>query len=266
MKTLGLVMLTWNDEEFLSESLASIVPFVDEALVIDQFSSDHTPRIVRQSGVKLIQVSGNFATRGEKWFRDLAAALCRTDWMMVIDADEVMSDGWQDYIRSFINTWGDVYGAVEVPFYHLIGSYEFHTPNSPLWRPAFVRRHPGLQGSPPKEGSFAHSNYYLSYKPNRIKYLDSRAKIFHLGYVQRDLMKRWRTNFGRNDYNQSPEEREANLARLESNPCLALPEVVPMTIPISEYPAVLQPRVGRTYVVDYDPAARRIRSRSVIDA
>jgi glycosyltransferase involved in cell wall biosynthesis len=257
-------MLTLNEEEFIRDALSSVLPFVDDTIVIDQRSHDDTAQIALDMGCRVMNVDGNFSTKGERWFRDLAARTCQTDWMMIIDADEALSDGWHVPIREFINVHGDKYGAIEIHFYHLMASYEFHTTNSPLWRPCFIRRHPGLCGSPPMEGSFAHSSYYLSYQPNLIKYLDCAAKIFHQGYLQRDLMKRWRTNIGRNDYKMTPEEAAATLERFEQNPFIGFPEVVPMTIPLSQYPTVLQPRVGKTYNVEYNAETKRILSRTPI--
>lgn len=263
MKTLGMMMLTLNEEEFIAESLDSIIPFVDEAIVIDQFSTDRTVEIAESKGARVMLVEGNFSTLGEKYFRDLAARMCSCDWMMVIDADEVMSDGWAGPMRHFLNIHGDNYGAIEIPFYHLIGSYEYHSVDSPLWRPAFVRRHPALRGTPPMRGPFAHSNYHLSYDPPEIRRF-ARAAIFHLGYVQKNLMKRWTTNVRRCDYTEDRNEQDATLERLEKHPCDALPECLPMTIPIQKYPKALQGRVSKTYDVAYNPQTRRITDRKLM--
>lgn len=258
MKTLGLVMLALNEEEFIADALEGVLPFVDEAIVIDQSSTDKTREIAIKMGAQVIEAPGNFSTRGEKWFRDLAVRVCDCDWMMVIDADEVMSDGWSPVIREAINR--DTHGAIEVPFYHLIGSYEYHSLDSPLWRPAFVRRHEHLAGSGPMKGPFAHSNYHQSYSPNEVMRVDG-VSIFHLGYVQRDLMKRWRTNIRRGDYGYSKSEEDENLKMLQGNPCIGLPKCIPMTIDLGKYPEILRPRVGRTYAVVYDPESMHIRNR-----
>lgn len=263
MKSLGLVMLTHNEEEFIADSLEAVVPFVDEAIVIDQFSTDNTVKIAQSKGARAALVDGDFSVHGEKFFRDLAARICVCDWMMIIDADEIMSDGWAGPLRHFIETEGDNFGAIELPFYHLIGSYEFHSKDSPLWRAAFVRRHPGLTGTLPMLGPFAHSNYHLSYHPNQVHRFN-KAAIFHLGYVQHNLMKRWITNVRRGDYGYSKAEEEETLKMLESNLCAGLPECVPLELPLSKYPTSLQARVGRTFNVAYNPKTRRIIDRSVI--
>lgn len=257
MKSLGVVMLAMNEEEFIADSLAAVLPFVDEAIVIDQNSRDRTREIATKMGAAVILAPGNFSTMGERWYRDLAVKVCSCDWMMPLDADEVFSDGWADAVRPHLS---DAIGAISIPFYHLMASYEYHSLASPLRRHAFVRRHSLLSGCPPMVGPFAHSHYHESYEPKAVKELDSCA-IFHLGYVRADMAKRWESIILRGDFNYTEQEQRENIEMLRENPLNGFPKVVPLNIPANEYPSVLRPRVGRTYAIDYDADEMKIRGR-----
>lgn len=258
--TISLVMLTLDAEEFLDLALGSAAPYCDEVIVIDQGSKDRTVEIAKSYGARVTIVEGNFSVRGEKYFRDLAVELCTGDWMMVIDSDEVLSDGWAGPIRKLLAERGDEFGCIEIPFYHLMASYEFQSLDSPFSHAVFVKRHPKLRGCAPMVGPFAHSFYHETYEPKVIHQTDV-AAIFHLGYVQKNLMKRWETNMRRGDYDLSAAEQEATLENFRSNPCLGFSEVKRLTIPLEKYPASLRERVGRSYTVHYDEKTRRIQRR-----
>lgn len=262
MKSLALVMLVKNEEEFLQDALESAAPFVDSITIIDQESTDKTPWIARSfPGVRYIWHSGDFKTHGEKYFRDLVANITREDWILVLDADEILSDGWQ-VIRPHLT---DDVGVFNVKFYHLMGSYEFHAMDSPHWCPRFIRNHPNLRGCAPMLGSYAHSNYRENYRPNVVENFAG-ASIFHTGYMKRDIAWRWEYNIKRGDYGFDEKVAQDHVDRFRNNPMDGFPPVKPLTIPLEQYPSILQSRVGRTYNIQYDPATHRLTGRTAIPA
>ena len=90
MNRIALVMIVRDEARSLERCLASALPWVDEAVVVDTGSRDATPEIARRLGARV----GHFA-----WVDDFAAArnaaLALTDapWRLVLDADEWISDG-----------------------------------------------------------------------------------------------------------------------------------------------------------------------------
>ena len=84
-----------NESARLAESLAKVVTFVDEIIVVDSGSTDDTTSIARSYGAK---VSFN-AWQGFAIQKAHAAGLCRNDWVFEIDADEVPSDELIEAIR-----------------------------------------------------------------------------------------------------------------------------------------------------------------------
>ncbi|MFQ3679706.1 MAG: glycosyltransferase [Pseudanabaenaceae cyanobacterium] len=93
--TVGLCAIVKNEEENLPRCLASVQGWVDELVVVDT-GSDRTVAIAEGYGARI----GHFA-----WCDDFAAArnaslaLATQDWVLVLDADEVLvvrDEGWRD--------------------------------------------------------------------------------------------------------------------------------------------------------------------------
>jgi glycosyltransferase involved in cell wall biosynthesis len=87
-------VITFNNERTLEKTLTSL-QWADEIVVVDSFSTDHTPDIAKR-----------FATRFEQrsWpgFRDqyqYATDLCSHDWVLFADADEVLPQSLVNEIR-----------------------------------------------------------------------------------------------------------------------------------------------------------------------
>ena len=84
-----------NEEYFIAESIASIIEYVDEIIIIDTGSTDKTINIIESiqknhikgNIVKLFNRSiTNYNTSN---FRNEITFLSKSDWIMIIDGDEV---------------------------------------------------------------------------------------------------------------------------------------------------------------------------------
>lgn len=83
---ISVCMITFNNARTVEQSLASIKDWADEIIVVDSFSTDATPEIVRR-------YTDNFEQRTWPGFRDqynYCIAKARNDWVVFIDADEVI--------------------------------------------------------------------------------------------------------------------------------------------------------------------------------
>jgi len=94
--TVGLCAIVKNEEGNLPRCLASVQGWVDELVVVDTGSTDRTVAIAESYGARI----GHFA-----WCNDFAAArnaslaLATQDWVLVLDADEVLvvrDEGWRE--------------------------------------------------------------------------------------------------------------------------------------------------------------------------
>lgn len=87
---LALVVIARNEARAIERSLSSAGPWVDEMVVLDTGSTDHTVALARACGARV----HHFA-----WVDDFSAArnaaLAHTDaqWTLVLDADEWIEDG-----------------------------------------------------------------------------------------------------------------------------------------------------------------------------
>jgi len=86
-RLLSCYVLTRNSERRLREVLSSVQAVADDIVVVDSGSTDGTLDIVREFGVRLaVREFDNFREQ-----REYALSLCRHDWVLELDSDEVVS-------------------------------------------------------------------------------------------------------------------------------------------------------------------------------
>lgn len=86
MVKISAVVITKNAEKYLEKCLRSIKPLVDEVVLMDSGSSDKTIAIAKELGAKVFK---------QKWLgfarqKNLAIAKTKNNWILSIDADEVI--------------------------------------------------------------------------------------------------------------------------------------------------------------------------------
>ena len=93
----GLV-LTGNSQRLLDKCLGSMA-FCDEILVVDCFSSDATLDIAKRHGARVV----SNAWPGYAAQHAFAQANVRTDWVLILDSDEICTPELADMILEAIN-------------------------------------------------------------------------------------------------------------------------------------------------------------------
>lgn len=85
---LSAIVLTKNEESNIDRCLKSL-DFCDEIIVVDDFSDDRTQEIAKKYQAKVFSrhLEGDFAAQ-----RNFADQKATGDWLLHIDADEVVSD------------------------------------------------------------------------------------------------------------------------------------------------------------------------------
>ncbi|OAA83186.1 glycosyltransferase [Clostridium ljungdahlii] len=97
---LSLCMIVKNEEESLRNCLAKAASFVDEIIVVDTGSKDNTQSIALEFTDKVY----NF-----KWCNDFSKARnfsisrASNDWILVLDADEFITDFNTEHVDKFAN-------------------------------------------------------------------------------------------------------------------------------------------------------------------
>jgi glycosyltransferase involved in cell wall biosynthesis len=85
---ISVCLITFNNERTVAKALASVKGWADEIVVVDSFSTDSTPAIVKG-------FTDNFEQRKWPGFRDqynYCIGKAINDWVVFIDADEVIPD------------------------------------------------------------------------------------------------------------------------------------------------------------------------------
>jgi len=105
MEKLSAFVTTFNNAATLGACLES-VKWADEIVVLDSFSTDATLDIARRYGSKISQ--HRFLGYGPQ--KQLALEQTSHRWVLLLDADEVLSPALQEEIRSLLETGPDCDG------------------------------------------------------------------------------------------------------------------------------------------------------------
>ncbi len=96
------IIPTLNEENFIAEAIRKVT-FADEILVIDSFSSDNTVEVAKEAGAKVIQREfDDFSSQ-----KNFAIETASHEWILVIDADERVSEELADEIVRSVTGPGD---------------------------------------------------------------------------------------------------------------------------------------------------------------
>ncbi|MBI5804753.1 glycosyltransferase family 2 protein [candidate division TA06 bacterium] len=111
---ISALLVTYNEEKrHLKECLQSLA-WADEIVVVDSGSSDRTVEIARQQSAKVY----HHAWQGFGPQKNWGIGKCRNDWILSIDADEIVGEGLAREIVKEINRPGAPAG-----FYLRISTY-----------------------------------------------------------------------------------------------------------------------------------------------
>ncbi|HEX3542593.1 MAG TPA: glycosyltransferase, partial [Acidimicrobiales bacterium] len=103
---LSLNVVVYNEEARLEDCLRDARPHVDEIVVVDQMSTDATPEIAeRLADVHVRDIHHGHAEPS----RELAASRSSGDWILVLDADEKLSDRLKAELPDLLSRGPDGY-------------------------------------------------------------------------------------------------------------------------------------------------------------
>lgn len=97
---ISLCMIVKNEEQVLSQCLSSAEGLVDEIILVDTGSSDETMKIGSLYGARMLSISweDDFSKA-----RNISLKMAGMEWILVLDADEVISPGDHHLIRELIS-------------------------------------------------------------------------------------------------------------------------------------------------------------------
>jgi len=98
--TLSVAIATYNEAENIERCLKALTDWVDEIVVVDGKSTDNTVKIIKKfKNIKVISTDNKAMFHINK---QMAIDSCTSDWILQLDADEVVSDELKDEILKTI--------------------------------------------------------------------------------------------------------------------------------------------------------------------
>ncbi|WP_248321757.1 MULTISPECIES: glycosyltransferase family 2 protein [unclassified Caballeronia] len=150
--TLGIAIITHNAAARLAQCLQS-VSFADQIVIVDGGSTDATVDIARANGARVIEAH-DWPGFGPQ--KNRAVDALSTDWIMSIDADEIVSPELAASIQSAIGApHADVYAIDRLSSF--CGVWVHHSGWYPDWIPRLFRR-----GTARFSGDLVHERLILS--------------------------------------------------------------------------------------------------------
>ena len=114
---LTVVILTKNEEDNIAHCLNSVHGWVDETIVVDDESKDKTVEIAKRYADKILHRKMDVEGIHRNW----AYAQAHNEWVLSLDADEMVTEELRDEISKILpNT---EYHAFDIPLKNYIGSY-----------------------------------------------------------------------------------------------------------------------------------------------
>lgn len=218
---ISAVYLFKDEEEFLPLSVASVWDYVDEVILINTKSKDNSLQLARELQsqrprvVKVHDWPYDFDEHKEYVCRNEAIKLAKGHWLMIMDADQLMSDGWRKAVEPYLRNRGC--DALSVNYEHYVGSYkhihkEFYEKQKdpslhkdvPLIQMVFFRKGKWLRCMPaawscPQFREFHHARFNESVHSSKRQVCGT-ATNFHYGFSKRNMMYMAEYRIRRGDY------------------------------------------------------------------
>lgn len=129
---LSIIVITYNEEQMIRNCLESI-KWADDIIIVDAFSTDKTLEIAKLYTDRVFQKKWNGYVAAKKLGLEYAVH----DWILFLDADELVSENLAKDIQTILSNKSSNYDAYEIPrkaFF--LGKWIHHAG----WYPGYVVR------------------------------------------------------------------------------------------------------------------------------
>jgi hypothetical protein len=209
MQSLSVVIITLNEERNIRRCIASVKPVADEIIVLDAFSSDRTPEICRELGVRFEQRAWEGYSASKNHLNSLATG----DYILSLDADEALSGQLRNELLSAKkNGLNGIYSVNRITNY--CGEWIRHSGWFPdvkprlfpreacKWEGAFVHEELVCGGDLPQHlfsGLLEHYSYhsFADHRQRADKYSVLTAQKFHAAGKKAGALKPYLSAAGR---------------------------------------------------------------------
>lgn len=177
MSTLTVLINTKNEEKNIARCIKSIKKLADKILVVDMKSTDGTVAVAEKLGAKVINYSIDHGFADPA--RDHALKKIKTDWVLILDADEILEKKVVDNVKQLIES--EQFDVYYLPRKNIIfDKWIEHTGWWPDYQPRLFRkghlRWPGkVHAQPVVKGNTKHLPEKEEFAITHYNYLD----IYH---------------------------------------------------------------------------------------
>ncbi|MCC6726632.1 MAG: glycosyltransferase family 2 protein [Saprospiraceae bacterium] len=166
------IIISHNVADTIGPCVEALRKVCEEMLVLDTQSTDGTIEICERLGATVVQQDW----LGYAKTKNIGNQMARHDWILSIDADEVLSDELIASLRNWHPEAGKVYALDRITSY--CGKWIHHSGWYPDWKVRlFDRRHVEWQGD------FVHETLHI---PTDFQSVKLKGKLFHYSYKDSD--------------------------------------------------------------------------------
>lgn len=196
-------MIVRNEERFVWYSVMSVIEYVDKILVWDTGSDDKTVEIIREIE-KRYPKKVSFKQVGKVDPESFTAARQRmlektsSDWILILDGDEVWWEGSIKKVVNLIKTKGKELDSIVNRYYNLVGDiYHYLEENAGKYNIDGRRGHltiramnmniPGLSAQKPHgiQGYYDKNGKLIQQRPKTERYFVSARAFLHFTHLLR---------------------------------------------------------------------------------
>jgi len=168
MPGISAIIITKNESENIARCIHAVKKAVDEVIVVDSMSTDDTAAIARKAGATVIQKEW----MGYAKMKNFANGTASNDWILSVDADEVLSEELIQNIKKLKPAPSTLYTLDRITNY--CGQWIKHCGWYPDWKERlFDRRHVYWVGD------YVHEK--IKY-PTDFKLVQLEGKLEHYSY------------------------------------------------------------------------------------
>ncbi len=196
-------MVVKNEDIFIRYSITSILPYIDKLLIADTGSTDETLQTISSIKSEKIEIdqikSNNKIDIGS--IRQQQLTKTQTDWIWIIDGDEIYPGSLGKEITRMIKAKGSGLEGIIVQRFDLLGDIYHYQSDEAGFYDLFGRKGhfalrlinkkiiPGLhiEGNYPNEGYYDKDGIELIHH-NPEKYVFTDGNLWHAMYLQRSTL------------------------------------------------------------------------------
>lgn len=174
--TIALCMIVKNEEKNIERCLKSVEGIVDEIVIIDTGSTDSTQEIAKKYATTFLEEEWN---DNFSYVRNLSIKNAKSDWILVLDADEELDETTKTNIFDAIK-----YDNVIANFLYIRNLFPHF--NLQVLQPRLFRNHKDLFYEKPVVENILNSIKEITQKEKNLLVKNAPVYINHIGYLEEE--------------------------------------------------------------------------------